>query len=74
MSPMQPDPAQVERIASKLSETMWEYIYFGPYPHWTGTRRALAKRGLLDEDGGFNEVGLAVRTHLAEQSKQGDTK
>jgi hypothetical protein len=38
-------------VKRALSETQWEYIAFGPYTHWTGTRRALVKRGLYEEDG-----------------------
>jgi hypothetical protein len=38
-------------IKAKLSEKQWEYMAFGPYPHWTQTRRALVKRGLYGDDG-----------------------
>lgn len=38
-------------VKAKLSETQWEYLAFGPYPHWTRTRVALVKKGLYEADG-----------------------
>jgi hypothetical protein len=49
-------------IHRRLSETQWEYIAFGPYPHWTRTRRALVMRGLYGDDGRtLTLLGIAVR-------------
>lgn len=49
-------------IKRGLSETQWEYIAFGPYAHCTGTRRALVRRGLYEEDGKtLTFLGEAVR-------------
>lgn len=49
-------------VKRRLSETQWEYIAFGPYAHWTATRRALVKRGVYEDDGKtLTFLGEAVR-------------
>jgi hypothetical protein len=49
-------------VKRRLSESQWEYIAFGPYTHWTLTRRALVKKGVYEEDGKTRTIlGDAVR-------------
>lgn len=54
-----------ETIAKGLSEAQRLYVKEGPHPHWTPTRRALIKQGLVvDKGGALTDLGLAVRAIL----------
>lgn len=63
---------------AKLSETQWEYMAWGPYPHWTLTRRALVKRGIYESGGRTltflgEEVMRLVKADLKPDSKPRDS-
>src|SRR5690606_37551797 len=62
---------KAEQIAAGLTEAQREYVLYGPYPHWTRTRKALERKGIETWTTmfTFNKLGLAVRTILERQSQ-----
>lgn len=45
------------------------YMAEVPHRHWTPTRRALNRLGLVDANGDYTLLGLAVRDYLNNQDK-----